>query len=37
MDPDVNQVEAQTDKKITAEAAAEIIQNANDIIAELGG
>ena len=33
----VNQVEAQTDKKITAEVAAEIIQNANDIIAELDG
>ena len=33
----INQVEAQTDKKITAEAAAEIIQSANDIIAELGG
>ena len=32
----INQVEAQTDKKITAETAAEIIQSANDIIAELG-
>jgi len=33
----VNQVEAQTDKKITPETAAEIIQRANDIIADLGG
>jgi predicted outer membrane repeat protein len=33
----VNQVEAQTDKKITLETAAEIIQRANDISAELGG
>jgi predicted metal-binding transcription factor (methanogenesis marker protein 9) len=32
-----NQVEALVDKKITPEAAAEIIQRANDIIAELGG
>ena len=33
----VNQVEAQTDKKITPEAAAVIIQRANAIIAVLGG
>ncbi len=33
----VNQVEAQTDKKITLETAAEIIQRANAISAELGG
>jgi hypothetical protein len=33
----VNQVEAQTDKKITPETAAEIIQRANAIIAVLGG
>lgn len=33
----VNQVEDQTDEKITPEAAAEIIHRANDIIAELGG
>ncbi len=33
----INQVEAQTGKKITAEAAAEIIQRANEIIAVLGG
>ncbi len=33
----VNQVEAQTDKKIKPETAAEIIQRANDIIAVLGG
>ena len=33
----VNQVEAQVGKKITAEVAAEIIQRANEIIAELGG
>ena len=32
----VNQVEAQTDKKITPEVAAEIIQRANAIIAVLG-
>lgn len=32
----INQVEAQTDKKITTEVAAEIIQSANDIIAALG-
>jgi len=33
----VNQVEAQTDKKITAEAAAAMIISANQIIAILGG
>lgn len=33
----INHVEAQIDKKITEEAAAVIIQSANDIIAELGG
>jgi len=33
----INQVEAQVGKKITEGAAAEIIQRANDIIAELGG
>jgi probable HAF family extracellular repeat protein len=33
----INQVEAQIDKKITAETAAEIIQQANAIIAALGG
>jgi len=33
----VNQVEAQTDKKITPETAAVIIQRANAIIAVLGG
>jgi len=33
----VNQVEAQTDKKITPDTAAVIIQRANDIIVELGG
>lgn len=33
----INQVEAQTGKKITAEAAAEIIQRVNEIIAVLGG
>ncbi len=33
----INQVLAQTDKKITAEAAAQIIQRANRIIADLGG
>ena len=33
----INQVEAQTDKKITLETAAEIIQRANAIIAELVG
>jgi hypothetical protein len=33
----VNQVEAQTDKKITLETAAEIIQRANGISAELVG
>ena len=33
----INQVLAQVDKKITAEAAAEIIQRADEIIAELGG
>lgn len=33
----VNQVEDQTDKKITPEVAAEIIQRANAIIAVLGG
>ena len=31
----INQVEAQTDKKITAEAAAEIILLANEIIAAI--
>jgi hypothetical protein len=33
----INQVEAQTDKKITPETAAEIIQQANATIAALGG
>lgn len=33
----INQVEAQVDKKIDAEVAAEIIERANRIIAELGG
>ena len=33
----INQVEALVDKKITPEAAAAIIQRANEIIAELGG
>jgi hypothetical protein len=33
----INQVEAQTDKKITAEAAAAIIGAANAIVAALGG
>jgi hypothetical protein len=33
----INHVEAQTDKKIKPEAAAEIIQKANAIIAALGG
>jgi len=33
----INQVEAQEDKKITLEAAAEIIQRTNAIIAHLGG
>jgi hypothetical protein len=33
----INQVEAQIDKKITPEAAAEIIQQANATIAALGG
>jgi len=33
----INQVEAQTDKKITLEAVAEIIQQANTIITTLGG
>ena len=33
----VNQVQAQADKKITAEVAAEIVQRANQIIAALGG
>jgi len=33
----INHVEAQTNKKITPEAAAEIIQQANDIIATLAG
>ena len=33
----INQVEAQTNKKITPEAAAKIIQQANAIIASLGG
>jgi hypothetical protein len=32
----INQVEAQTNKKITPEAAADIIQKANAIIADLG-
>ena len=33
----INQVEAQMDKKITADVAAQIIQNANAIITQLGG
>jgi benzoyl-CoA reductase/2-hydroxyglutaryl-CoA dehydratase subunit BcrC/BadD/HgdB len=33
----INQVETQTDKKITPEAAEEIIQRVNTIIENLGG